>query len=145
MKISFLGFKKISWKLTIIYALIFSLVLILLNAAILYGVKYFLVQQSIKQVDSISNSIIEKIKGSPNEQTNISDPELLSEAQSNAEINIRITNPDGKIINESDNIDIDKKSVKLHLNRTMEVGAAGAHLVIRNSEVLSDGKVKAYL
>lgn len=44
-------FKRISWKLTFIYALIFSLVLLLLSASLLYGVRYYLYRQARQEVN----------------------------------------------------------------------------------------------
>lgn len=52
---------KISIKITIVYAFMFSLVLLLLNASILYGVKYYLYNQSNKQIDDMQTIILNNI------------------------------------------------------------------------------------
>ena len=44
---------KISVKLTFIYAFMFTLLLLLLNASILYGIKYYLYNQANTQVDDM--------------------------------------------------------------------------------------------
>ena len=145
MKVKFLGLKKISWKLTIIYALIFSLVLILLNAGILYGVKFFLIQQSISQVEASSDITEKSIVGTPNEKTDLSDPELLSQAQSNSDINIKIADSKGKLINSSDNFKTDNLDVVSYMDITRKIQTHGKHLIVKNSEILSQGKTIAYM
>jgi two-component system sensor histidine kinase ArlS len=59
--IKILKFKKISWKLTLIYSVIFSLVLVLLNAGILYGIRFYLIKQSETQVNNSCSAAIKDI------------------------------------------------------------------------------------
>ncbi|AEM74744.1 hypothetical protein [Caldicellulosiruptor acetigenus] len=61
MKINILKFRKISWRITFTYAVVFSAVVILLNFLVLYGVRFYLRQQAITQVDSIGKNIEGKI------------------------------------------------------------------------------------
>ena len=145
MKVKFLGFKKISWKLTIIYALIFSLVLILLNAGILYGVKFFLIQQSAGQVEASSDITEKIIVGTPNEKIALSDPEILNEAQSNSDINIKIADSQGKVINSSDNFNIDSLDIVSYMDITRKIEIRGKHLIVKNSKILSQGQIIAYM
>lgn len=144
MRISFFRFTKISWKLTLVYSLIFSLVLIFLSAAILYGVKFYLVQQSINQVDTSSGTTEKWIIGTPGEQTDLTDPELLNEAQSDSEIEVHIADASGRLVNSSDN----KKNIinfTLHLGETRKLEINGEHLIVKNTCVSTDGKTIAYL
>jgi len=108
MKVNLLKLTKISWKLTILYAFIFSMVLILLNAAILYGVQYFLVQQASREVDSTSTTVIKKIIGTKGEQTALTDPELVSVTQNSAETFIKIALPDGQVISTSKKLTVNE-------------------------------------
>lgn len=144
MRISFFRFTKISWKLTLAYALIFSLVLVFLNAAILYGVKFYLLQQSISQVDTSSVTTEKWIIGTPKEQTDLTDPELLNEAQSDSEIEVRIADASGKLVNSSGN---SKSIISLtsHLGETRKLEIGVEHLIVKNTCVTADGKTIAYL
>lgn len=145
MKINFFKFTKISWKLTLLYASIFSLVLILLNASVLYGIKFFLVNQSMQKVSNISNTIAERIKGSPNEQMSLDDPELIAEARADSAISVRIANPDGALVNSEDNFQWKAISFKSSLNSIKKIESGELHLVVENRQILSEGKTKAYL
>lgn len=145
MKVKALKLKKISWKLTVFYAAIFSLVLILLNAGILYGVKFFLVQQSISQIENTSNITAEKIAGTPGEQTALTDPELLDEAQSNSDINIVIGNPDGIVVNSSDNFAVNGLDIKSNIDEARKLEIGEKHFVVKNIRIMAEGKIKAYL
>ncbi|MDP4183510.1 MAG: two-component sensor histidine kinase, partial [Bacillota bacterium] len=145
MKFKFIKLRKISWKLTIIYAFIFSLLLILLNAGILYGVKFFLTQQSTNQVEKASEITAKKILGTPGESTALTDPELLDEAQSNSDINIIITDPKGNIVNSSKNFNTDRSSILSNSDKIRKVEVDETHLVIKNLRIISNGSTKAYL
>ncbi len=145
MKVKALKLKKISWKLTVFYAAIFSLVLILLNAGILYGVKFFLVQLSISQIENTSNITAEKIAGTPGEQTALTDPELLDEAQSNSDINIVIGNPDGIVVNSSDNFAVNGLDIKSNIDEARKLEIGEKHFVVKNIRIMAEGKIKAYL
>lgn len=145
MKVKFIKLKKISWKLTIIYAAIFSLVLILLNAGILYGVKFFLVQQSISQVENTIDITAKMIAGTPDERTALTDPELLNEAQTNSEIDIVIADPKGSVVNSSSKIDAKGLDILLNVGKTRKLEVGQKHLVVNNSKIITKGKVTAYI
>jgi heavy metal sensor kinase len=99
---------KISIKLTIVYAFMFSLVLLLLNGSILYGVKHYLYNQANKQVEDIQTIILSKIT-SQKEQFELSDKKIFSEVPSKQNVSIRIIQEDGKIINSSEKFDYNIK------------------------------------
>ncbi|MFL0198502.1 ATP-binding protein [Clostridium sp. WILCCON 0269] len=145
MSLNFDRFRKISWKLTIIYSAIFSILWIFLSASILYGVRYFLINQSINQVESSTNIIIQNIIGNEKEQTDITDPELLSEAQSNREINIKIANSQGSIVNSSNNFNTKWISMTSKINTIMVVEKGEKHIVVKNSKIMSGNSVKSYI
>lgn len=92
--------RKLSWKLTLIYAALFSAVLIALNAGTLFGVRYYMVEQAKQQVRSSTENTFGKFSASAG-AVNLSDPAYLSEAGTVSEINIAITNPSGKQISSS--------------------------------------------
>lgn len=149
MKKNLIKLTKISWKLTILYALIFSLALILLNAAILYGVQYFLVQQACDDVDSTSIVLVQKISDLQEEHAAFTDPGLVNATQENAETYIKIALPDGQVINATQKIMINEpmdqqpgvtRQVDKQKSRLSEW-----HYIIRNDRVQKDGQTIAYI
>ena len=145
MRINFFKFTKISWKLTFLYASIFSLVLILLNASVLYGIKYFLVNQSMQKVSNISNTIAERIKGYPDGKMSLDDPELIEEARTESTISVRIANPDCIAVNSQDNFQWKSVPFNISLNSVKKMESDELHLVVENRQILSKGKTIAYL
>lgn len=95
---------KISLKLTLIYAFMFSLVLLFLNASILYGVRYYLYNQGGKQLEDVKVMILNKITIS-NRLIDLSDKEILADIPLRENIQARIIQADGKILNSSEEFD----------------------------------------
>ncbi|BCZ46202.1 hypothetical protein psyc5s11_22690 [Clostridium gelidum] len=123
---------KISIKLTILYAFMFSAVLLLLNASILYGVKYYLYNQANKQIEDIQTVILNNIT-SQNEQLDLSNKEIFLDVPSNQNIYIRIIQEDGKILNSSENFNYEIKEFKDRIN-TLEEKAK--HLEEKDKDLL---------
>ena len=61
MKFKIIKSAKISVKLTIVYAVMFSLVLLILNASILYGIKYYVYSQANKQIEDVKIMVLNKV------------------------------------------------------------------------------------
>jgi two-component system sensor histidine kinase ArlS len=137
-------FKKISWKLTIIYALIFSLVLVLLNAGTLIGVRYFLIQQARVQVGNTMSSTMDDLS-SPRKEANLSDPDILSDAQPVGEMNIKLTDAQGKMINSTDRFGLNDIEATSDMGVTTVIESKGRHLIVRNEAIKSGGRTIAYL
>ena len=91
---------KISVKLTLLYAVMFSLVLLILNASMLYGIKYYFYSQANKQVEDVKIIVLNKVM-SQNEHVDLSDKELISDVPSKQNVSIRILQEDGKVLNIS--------------------------------------------
>lgn len=91
---------KISVKLTAAYALFFSLALLVLNASILYGIKYYLYNQSRRQVEDVKTIILNKISGKSNNE-NLSNDEFLKDIPSRENVSVKILRKDGTILNSS--------------------------------------------
>jgi two-component system, OmpR family, sensor histidine kinase ArlS len=68
---------KISVKLTILYALMFSLVLLVLNASVLYGIKYYLYNQATTQIEDIKTILLTNI-GAQNYNVDVSTEPSIS-------------------------------------------------------------------
>ncbi|APH17261.1 HAMP domain protein [Clostridium sporogenes] len=126
---------KISIKLTIVYAFMFSLVLLLLNASILYGVKYYLYNQANKQIEDIESIILNKIT-SQSQKLDLSNKEIFTDVPSKENISIRIIQKDGKIINSSEKFYYKLKEpqddVKKSEDKEKRLEDKQGHLVYRN-------------
>jgi Signal transduction histidine kinase len=134
MKSRFLKFKKISLKLTLVYALAFSLVLIVLNWSVLYGIKYFLVNQSFRQVDGSSNIIITKINQLEKNNVDLHNEDLLQDINPKENIYVKILDNNGNTINTSSKWDIDVK-INYPLGKTLKIEQGEKHLVYKNSPI----------
>ncbi|NKF06686.1 HAMP domain-containing histidine kinase [Clostridium gasigenes] len=99
---------KISVKLTIVYALMFSLLLLILDASILYGVKYHLYSQANKQIEDVKIIVINNVTPK-NEHLDLSDKELLSDIPSKQNIAVRVLQEDGNVLNTSGDFNYDIK------------------------------------
>lgn len=95
-------FTKISWKLTLIYSGIFSLVLILLNIATIFGVRFFLMRQAVNQVKDTGSMIIERIEELEGYLGELRNKDLVLEIPSNDNIYVKIFDQQGRMINESE-------------------------------------------
>ena len=88
---------KISVKLTMVYAVMFSLVLLILNASILYGIKYYLYSQANKQIEDVKIMVLHKVM-SDNEHVDLTGKELISDVPSEQNVSIKILKGDGKVL-----------------------------------------------
>lgn len=136
---------KISWKITIIYALVFSAVLIALNAGTLFGIRFFLIRQAKSQVYNISNDTLNIISSADNIGS-LTKPEELKEASSNPEIGIRITDAAGNTLNSSGELAAGNLSVMTGIGQINVVETNDRHYVVGNSRLTTkDGKPSGYL
>lgn len=99
---------KISVKLTFIYAFMFTLLLLLLNISILYGIKYYLYNQANTQVDDLGRIILNRAT-SQNEHVDLSNKEIISDVPAKENIFIKIVQEDGKTLNLSNEFDYNIK------------------------------------
>jgi two-component system sensor histidine kinase ArlS len=144
MKNKFFKFKKISWKLTLVYSALFSIVLILLSVGILYGIRYFLIQESIKQVKDSTSITVRNILDELQDPEGLKDPELLSETIANSQITVVIADANGQIVNSSKNI-VKGFSITDDLGKIRKIEIHDMHLIMENTKVTVDGQVIAYL
>lgn len=132
---------KISIKLTIVYAFMFSLVLLLLNAAILFGVKYYFYNQANKQIEDIQTIMTNKLI-SKNNAINLSDRELLSDIPSKENVSIKIATEDGKVLNSSEWFDYKIKeshdNEKKSKNKEKHLEDKERHLVYKSVDLQSE-------
>ncbi|MBP2034108.1 signal transduction histidine kinase [Clostridium algifaecis] len=99
---------KVSIKLTVVYGFMFSIVLFILNASILYGVKHYTYDQVNKQIDDAQTIILNNIKLQIN-NSNLFDKKIFLDIPSKEDISARIIQENGKVINSSDKFDYNIK------------------------------------
>lgn len=85
---------KISLKITAIYAVMFSLVLLILNASILFGVKNYLYSQADKQIEDMQTILLNK-----NKTIDLSSKTLFADIPSGESISVKISTKTGKTLN----------------------------------------------
>ena len=124
---------KISVKLTFIYAFMFTLLLLLLNISILYGVKYYLYNQANTQVDDLGVIMLNRAT-SQNEHVDLSDKEIISDVPAKENIFIKIVQKDGKILNLSNEFDYNIK-IKEPFNQIRNFEEHGKELVCNNLKI----------
>lgn len=134
MRRRLLKFKKISQKLAFVYVLVFSLVLIVLNASVLYGVKYFLVNQSLRQVEGSSNIIITRTSQLDKNNVDLHDKDLLEDINPKDDIYVKILDNNGNVVNTSSewNADI---TVNYPLGKTLKIEKGKKHLVCKATSI----------
>lgn len=93
---------RISRKLTAVYALMFSLILIVLNASILFGIEHYLYSEADGDIEDTQSIILDMVLAE-NQQLDLSNDEIFSDMTSKEDIYIRIIKEDGELINASDN------------------------------------------
>lgn len=145
MKIKFSKFKKISWKLTFIYSIIFSIVLILLSASVLFGVKIFLNSQAINQLNNISSNIVQKIGITSKDQTPIYSSQFLDDYQMYPDVYIKITDSNGNIINSIIKKSVSTLDVKSKVNNVNPIEINEFHLLVKNNLINIDAQNAIYV
>ncbi|MEI6101582.1 MAG: HAMP domain-containing sensor histidine kinase [Eubacteriales bacterium] len=137
-----LRFKKISWKLTIFYAAIFSVILLALSFGILYGMQYFLMQEAYRTLEGSTAITRENILDALAENHGLGNLELLSEAEANSNVDVAIADSAGKVVNQSGDTGI---SVTSDPGMIRQVQAGDNHLLVQNTQIIEDGKAAAWL
>lgn len=89
--------RKLTLRIALLYSIVFSVVLIALNASVLYGLKFYLIYQALDQVNSQSDIIINKLKD-VNGNINLSDKDLIFAGPANENIYTKIVDGSGKVI-----------------------------------------------
>ena len=130
-------FTKISWKLTIIYSIIFSLVLLLLSTSLLYGVKLYLYHESVQQVIKTGQDMSDAIKSDRHELSG-KDPrynELLSDVPFGTNIVVRILDANGNLLAASSGNSYYQVPFSKTDNRVLEFEVYGKHLFYQTDEI----------
>ena len=137
-----LRFRKISWKLTLYYAAIFCVILLVLSFGILYGMRYFLMQEAYRTVQGSVSITTDAILDALREGKPLTGPELLTEAAANPSVEVVIADAQGKVVSLSMNTGL-PPTESPGIMRQIQDG--DSHLIVQNSRVTMDGGVRAYL
>ncbi|PJI10492.1 MULTISPECIES: sensor histidine kinase [Clostridium] len=88
---------SISIKITAVYAILFSLVLLILNASILFGVKHYLYSEASKQIEDVQVILVNKAKS-----WDLSSKTFFSDIPSTENMEARVIERNGKVLNSSE-------------------------------------------
>ncbi|WP_411676546.1 ATP-binding protein [Caproicibacter sp.] len=135
--------RKISWKLTISYAVLFSAVLIALNAGTLFGIRFYLREQAKSQVISSTADTLNLI--SAGQSIDLSDPDYLSEAEAFPSIGVRITDLSGNTAASSDRVLQTLPTPEENIGSVFLTERSDHHFVAENSRIEKMGRVIGYL
>ncbi|WP_376770110.1 sensor histidine kinase, partial [Clostridium bowmanii] len=87
-----------------VYAVMFALLLLILNASILYGVKYYLYSQADKQIEDVKTTVLNRIT-SQNDNINLASKEIILDVPTKENIFINIVQKNGKLIYSSERLE----------------------------------------
>lgn len=82
----------------------FALLLLILNASILYGVKYYLYSQADKQIEDVKTTVLNRIT-SQNDNINLASKEIILDVPTKENIFINIVQKNGKLIYSSERLE----------------------------------------
>ncbi|URZ04332.1 sensor histidine kinase [Clostridium felsineum] len=142
----FIKSAKISLKITAVYAVMFILVLLVLNASILFGVRHYIYEEGKKQIEDVQNIMTNKLK---NKQVNLNVDDIFSDVPSKENISIRILLKNGKVINET--TEFDHRIKKTHEDKEIlkfngkHLKDDEKHLIYKNILIITKRNEKIYL
>jgi len=139
MKFKWIRPTKLSWKIAGTFVLLFSLVLVVLGVVVFFGVKYYLDNQATQRMEEISRATTETILGINGDKTSIYDKEIVSGADQDITINIKIADPSGTVVNNSDNF---VTPDNMDSNST-DIFETSDEVLVKNFPVEKDGKIIA--
>jgi two-component system sensor histidine kinase ArlS len=125
-------FTKISWKLTIIYSAVFSLVLLLLSASLLYGVKFYLYHEAVQQVIKTGQDMADAMT---NEGEGRQYGELLSDLPLGTDVVVRILDANGDLLAASSGNNRYRVPFSKTDSRVLELETDDKHLFYQNREI----------
>jgi signal transduction histidine kinase len=130
-------FTKISWKLTIIYSLVFSLVLLFLSTSLLYGVKSYLYHESVQQVIKIGQDMANGMKSDRHESIRGDQQynKLLSDVPLGTNIVVRVLDANGNLLAASSGNSYYQVPFSKTDNKVLELEAYGKHLFYQTNEI----------
>lgn len=130
---------SIKLRIALLYAIIFSFILIVLNASVLYGLKYYLIYQAFSDIQNQSDVIMEKLKEIDGVVGNI-DKDLLFASSTGENMYFKITDMHGNIVYRSSSHMIDIPYDK-NLNSLTKIERDETHIAYLNRKYVEGGSV----
>lgn len=134
--------RRLSWKLTWIYVALFSLVLVMLNAGILFGVRYFLLRQIRMEVQSDTQTVLQHLERA---DWNLSTAGLPPELASYPETGVRFISADGRTNLTSGTLPSGLPSPAGNSGDIYVLELNDSHLVVKDARVIQSGQFLGYL
>lgn len=139
-KLNFL--KTISFKMAIIYAIFFSIILIILNSSIISISRYFIFNEARNQIKNVTMNLSLEVGSRYDvDQMNLYDKRLLKEIPLDENLIVNILNSKGKVINAS----LSKIATKLPIGDDLGVSNVEykntKFLCKQNKVITADNKV----
>lgn len=133
---------SISIKITTVYAVLFSLVLLILNASILFGIKHYLYSEAHNQIQDVQKIIVSKITSS-----DLSNKSLFIDITSMEDTEFRISTKNGEVLSLSEkfNYKIKRFNYKKHHNIEKHIEDKGNHLLYKVITVQSKNNGTVYI
>lgn len=134
--------RKLSWKLTLIYVVLFSGVIIALNIGTLFGVRFFLIKQIKQQVQDSTENTLHSIS---EEGWNPNDDGWLAETYSHPEMSISIADSSGHKLHSSKELPAGLPAPTRWIGEIQVYELQDLHVVIQNSRIVLNGQLHGYL
>lgn len=132
--------KTISGKLTIIYAAMFFIVLIILNGAVLLGLRYLVLNSAENNLDYTMDYVLARVNLGPDIYEDIEQLEQIS--QSGQNIYFRILSPHKKVIAQSNVLKGSEIPVEQGYN---ELEINGRSFIYKSGLIIKLGRFNGYL
>lgn len=135
--------KKISWKLTLVYTIIFMLVLIILNTSVYFILQKFINNTIKENIDNTLNYILPKIRGVDERSFDQYDADFLNDiSRSEGNVYFRILDYNQNIIAQSNHI----KNLNIPLDTDYSKIDAGDNEYVAKTVIISKyGFLNGYL
>jgi heavy metal sensor kinase len=137
MKLRFV-LPSIKIRIALLYSLIFSVILIVLNASVLYGLKYYLIYQSFADISNQAETMLNKlsvVKG----DIDFSNENLVFSIPEN--IYLKVIDKNGKVVYKSREMEDINIPYKSDINIPVKIEKDSMHLTYINEIYNRDGKI----
>lgn len=132
--------KTISGRLTIFYAAVFILVLLVLNGAALMGLRYFILNNARNNLDSTMEFVLNRIYKSINVETDI----MQDISQTEQNIYFRILSPNHEIAAQSNLLEVEEVEMPIK-KRFANLRFDNRHFIYKTSLIVNRGYFVGYL
>ncbi len=130
--------RRLSWKLTLIYAILFSAVLVVLNAGILFGLRYYLIRQIRIQVQADVQTTLSSLEKT---DWNGAEIRLPTELEAYPETGAKFVSTDGAVTRTVGILPSVLPDPTKKLGQIQVLEYKDTHTVVENVNVTKNGKM----